>query len=123
MQPIPAMSNGPEGFRNSHPMLLVVACDEAIDSIPAERWRDGFIEPQTGNILNPPSTVRFYSLRSHNYVHSLRFRSTVYMIRSSPQILAVGLVAQVSIFIFHSRLVGVLYTIEYSSVLTCMLAF
>ncbi|XP_031130544.1 autophagy-related protein 18h-like isoform X1 [Ipomoea triloba] len=98
MQPIPAMSNGPEGFRNSHPMLLVVACDEAIDSIPAERWRDGFIEPQTGNILNPPSTVRFYSLRSHNYVHSLRFRSTVYMIRSSPQILAVGLVAQIYCF-------------------------
>lgn len=100
MQPIPAKSDGCEGFRNSHPMLLVVACGEAAQSVSGQSKRDGFIEPQAGNVVNMPtaSTLRFYSLRSHNYVHILRFRSTVYMVRSSPQIVAVGLATQIYCF-------------------------
>ncbi|RVW53369.1 Autophagy-related protein 18h [Vitis vinifera] len=76
MQPIPAKSEGREGFRASHPLLLVVA----------------------GNVVNSPTAVRFYSLRSHNYVHVLRFRSTVYMVRCSPRIVAVGLATQIYCF-------------------------
>lgn len=103
MQPLPAKSDGQEGFRNSHPLLLVVACDEAKNSglvhVHVGRdgpVRDGYDEPQPGNVAMSPTAVRFYSLRSHNYVHVLRFRSTVYMVRCSPRILAVGLAAQVS---------------------------
>nr|GMD45317.1 Autophagy-related protein 18H [Ipomoea batatas] len=98
MQPIPAKSDGHEGYINSHPMLLVVACDETAESIPAQSGRDGFIEPQAVNLVNSPTTLRFYSLRSHNYVHSLRFRSTIFMVRSSPQIVAVGLATQIYCF-------------------------
>lgn len=102
MQPLPAKSEGREGFRNSHPLLLVVAFDESKNSGAMLMGRDGpvrdgYDEPQTGNVALSPTAVRFYSLRSHNYVHVLRFRSTVYMVRCSPRIVAVGLAAQVSI--------------------------
>ncbi|XP_057512829.1 autophagy-related protein 18h-like [Actinidia eriantha] len=103
MQPIPLKSEGQEGFMTSHPLLLVVASDETRSSGPIQNARDvlvrdGYVEPQMGNLLNSPTVVRFYSLRSHNYVHVLRFRSTVYMVRCSPRIVAVGLAAQIYCF-------------------------
>lgn len=98
MQPIPEESEGREGFRMSHPLLLVVASDEARSSGPMQTERDGYIEPQMGNPIHSPTAVRFYSLRSHNYVHVLRFRSTVYMVRCSPRIVAVGLATQIYCF-------------------------
>lgn len=97
MQPIPAKSDGREGYKKSHPLLLVVACDDSADSASVQTGRDGFIEPQGGSIIHSPTAVRFYSLRSHNYVHVLRFRSTVFMVRCSPKVVAVGLAAQVNI--------------------------
>ncbi|CAN4111207.1 unnamed protein product [Withania somnifera] len=98
MQPIPAKSNGREGYKQSHPLLLVVACDDTKDSTPAQTGRDGFVEPQGGSIIHSPTALRFYSLKSHNYVHVLRFRSTVYMVRCSPKVVAVGLSAQIYCF-------------------------
>ncbi|XP_057960858.1 autophagy-related protein 18h isoform X2 [Malania oleifera] len=103
IQPTPAKSEGCEGFRASHPLLLVVAVDDTNDSGQMHGGRDGlvrdgYIEPKTGNFLNSPTAVRFYSLRSHSYVHVLRFRSTVYMVRCSPQVVAVGLAAQIYCF-------------------------
>ncbi|KAK8650088.1 hypothetical protein V6N13_139738 [Hibiscus sabdariffa] len=98
MQPLPEKSEGHEGFRASHPLLLVVACDESKGSGSMLTGRDGFAEPQTGNALISPTAVRFYSLRPHNYVHVLRFRSIVYMVRCSPRIIAVGLATQIYCF-------------------------
>ncbi|XVF57369.1 hypothetical protein PTKIN_Ptkin06aG0199900 [Pterospermum kingtungense] len=103
MQPLPEKSEGHEGFRTSHPLLLVVACDESKGSglMLTRRdglTRDGFHDPQTGNFLISPTAVRFYSLRSHNFVHVLRFRSTVHMVRCSPWIIAVGLATQIYCF-------------------------
>ncbi|KAG4167084.1 hypothetical protein ERO13_A13G172700v2 [Gossypium hirsutum] len=103
MQPLPEKSEGHEGFRASHPLLLVVACDESKGSGLMRTGRDGltrdgFDGPQTGNVLISPTAVRFYSLRSHNYVHVLRFRSTVYTVRCSPRIIAVGLATQIYCF-------------------------
>ncbi|KAK3200386.1 hypothetical protein Dsin_023801 [Dipteronia sinensis] len=102
MQPLPVKSEQHhEGFTNSHPLLLVVACDESKSSALAGRdglVRDGYDEPQMGNLSISPTAVRFYSLRSHSYVHVLRFRSTVYMVRCSPRIVAVGLAAQIYCF-------------------------
>ncbi|KAM7280800.1 hypothetical protein ACFE04_007934 [Oxalis oulophora] len=100
MQPIPVKSDGQEGFRDSHPLLLVV-CDESRSSVTAQDGfvRNGYEDPQTGNAdVLSPTVVRFYSLRSHNYVHVLRFRSTIYMVRCSPRIVAVGLSAQIYCF-------------------------
>ncbi|XP_039029229.1 autophagy-related protein 18h-like isoform X1 [Hibiscus syriacus] len=97
MQPLPEMSEGHEGFRASHPLLLVVADESKVSGLMLTR-RDGFEEPKNGNTLLSPTVVRFYSLRSHNYVHVLRFRSTVYMVRCSPRIVAVGLATQIYCF-------------------------
>ncbi|KAJ8760668.1 hypothetical protein K2173_017649 [Erythroxylum novogranatense] len=103
MQPLPAKSEGREGFRASHPILLVVACDEPNKAVQTLSGRDGFHrdvynESQTGSLALSPTIVRFYSLKSHNYVHVLRFRSTVYMVRCSPRIVAVGLATQIYCF-------------------------
>ncbi|KAK7277884.1 hypothetical protein RJT34_22903 [Clitoria ternatea] len=98
MQPVPAKLEGCEGFRASHPLLLVVACDRS--KIPGKMLnvRDGHNEAQAENIVSLATAVRFYSLSSHTYVHALRFRSTVYMVRCSPQIVAVGLATQIYCF-------------------------
>ncbi|KAL6610199.1 hypothetical protein ACP70R_040168 [Stipagrostis hirtigluma subsp. patula] len=104
MQPTPVSSDGTEGFRSSHPMLLVVAGDETngMGTVQGGRLsaliRDTNSEPQTGNCISTPTVVRFYSLRSHTYVHVLRFRSAVYMVRCSPRIVAVALAAQIYCF-------------------------
>lgn len=101
MQPTPLKSESGEGFRTFHPMLLVVAGDETngLGMVQGGRLsaliRETTNEPQTGNCISTPTVVRFFSLKSHNYVHVLRFRSAVYMIRCSPRIVAIGLAAQV----------------------------
>ena len=103
MQPCPLSSDGQEGFRASHPMLLVVAGDDTNSSILGQNAGhlagvapDCRMESQSGNSVNSPTAVQFYSLRSHCYVHVLRFRSSVCMIRCSSRIVAVGLATQVS---------------------------
>ena len=107
IQPFPAKSEGCEGFRASHPLLLVAAGDETMGPDPTQRRdglvRDGYVESQTGNLVYSPTAVRFYSIRSHNYVHVLRFRSAVYTIRCSPRIVAVGLASQVSTTLSYIR--------------------
>ena len=101
IQPFPARSEGSEGFRASQPLLLVVAGDETNGSGMVQGGRLSALirestgEPQSGNSVPTPTVVRFYSLKSHNYVHVLRFRSAVYIVRCSPRIVAVALAAQV----------------------------
>lgn len=105
MQPTPVSLEGSEsseGFRASHPMLLVVAGDETngLGAVQGGRLsaliRDTKSEPQAAKCISTPTVVRFYSLRSHTYVHVLRFRSAVYLVRCSPRVVAVALSAQVS---------------------------
>ncbi|XP_022931761.1 autophagy-related protein 18h-like isoform X2 [Cucurbita moschata] len=103
MQPLPAKSDVKEGFGESHPILLVVACDEAQNSGLMQSGtnglvRDGYPNGHSDNTILSPMAVRFYSLKTRNYVHVLRFRSTVYMIRCSPEIVAVGLASQIYCF-------------------------
>ncbi|KAL1369172.1 hypothetical protein HN51_023289 [Arachis hypogaea] len=102
MQPLPVGSGDQEGFRKSHPLLLVVAGDDT-ESINQNGGhvgvgRDGKVEIPSGNSINSATAVRFYSLKSHSYVHLLRFRSTVRMIRCSSKIVAVGLASQIYCF-------------------------
>ncbi|XP_047315836.1 autophagy-related protein 18h-like isoform X2 [Impatiens glandulifera] len=103
MQPIPAESDCNDGFRASHPILLVVASDETriSGSVPSRRddiTRNSSPDSQSGNFINSPSTVQFYSLKSHTYVHVLRFRSTVFLVRCSPRIVAISLSSQIYCF-------------------------
>ncbi|XP_074331836.1 autophagy-related protein 18h-like [Apium graveolens] len=102
MQPIPAKCDGCEGFMDSHPLLLVVASEETRCSDPVQHGKDSSLrdkyEPRVGAVIRSPTAVRFYSLRSHSYVHVLRFRSAVYMVRCSSKIVAVGLATQIYCF-------------------------
>uniref|UniRef100_A0A7N0UT80 Autophagy-related protein 18h n=1 Tax=Kalanchoe fedtschenkoi TaxID=63787 RepID=A0A7N0UT80_KALFE len=103
MQPTPLKSNDEEGFGSAHPLLLVVASDESkaagsLQNVGDGHLRDGYSQPQVASSIHSPTAVRFYSLRSHNYVHVLRFRSAVYMVRCSPQVVAVGLASQIYCF-------------------------
>ncbi|KAI3824419.1 hypothetical protein L1987_05878 [Smallanthus sonchifolius] len=95
IQPTPEQTKGQEGFKMSHPLLLVVASEETSLSGTSITERD---ESQMESSMYSPRAVRFYSLRSHSYVHVLRFRSTVYMVRCSPRIVAVGLASQIYCF-------------------------
>lgn len=47
---------------------------------------------------NLPTVLRFYSLKVHNYVHTMKFRSAVYSIRCSPRVVAVSQAAQIHCF-------------------------
>lgn len=110
IQPFPALRNNIEGFIKSHPLLLVVTRDETNNSSLGQQGsnlgglrRDGFMESLSGNTANSSTAVRFYSLRSYSYLHVLRFRSAVCMVRCSPQIVAVGLATQVRRhYLWHS---------------------
>ena len=97
IQSLSKKSEGHEGFRVSH-LLLFITYDELKDSGLMLTKRDGFDEPHTKNVLISPTVVRFYLLKSHNFVHVLGFRSTVYMIRCSPRIIDVGLATQILCF-------------------------
>ncbi|XP_027363430.1 autophagy-related protein 18g-like isoform X2 [Abrus precatorius] len=103
MQPFPVGSDGQEGFRKSHPLLLVVAGDGTSSNSQncshlSGLGNDGKVETQSGNGVSSATAVQFYSLKSHCYVHVLRFRSAVCMIRCSSQIVAVGLATQIYCF-------------------------
>ncbi|XP_047340452.1 autophagy-related protein 18h-like isoform X2 [Impatiens glandulifera] len=103
MQPTPAESDTDAGFRASHPILLVVASDETSSSGSVLNARDtsnrnSYPDLQSGNFINSPSSVQFYSLKSHTYVHVLRFRSTVFMVRCSPRVVAISLSSQIYCF-------------------------
>jgi len=47
---------------------------------------------------NLPTVLLFYSLRTHEYVHTLRFRSAVYSIRCSPRVVAISQATQIHCF-------------------------
>ncbi|CAK9148348.1 unnamed protein product [Ilex paraguariensis] len=100
---IPAKYQGNEGFRRSHPVLLVVAGGETNKlSLDQKRChlggcgRDGSMEFQSGYAINSPTASRFYSLSFNFYVQALRFQSAVLMVRCSHRIVALGLEIQVS---------------------------
>ncbi|WCJ21455.1 hypothetical protein M5689_003607 [Euphorbia peplus] len=98
MQPFPAKSDGHEGFRSSHPLLLVVASDTSGSKEVhnhSNLGRDINIDSHSGNYVSSPTSVKFYSLKSHCYVHVLRFRSAVRMVRCSTRFVAVGLATQI----------------------------
>ncbi|XP_068663800.1 autophagy-related protein 18h-like [Aristolochia californica] len=104
MLPTPEKSKTHQGFSASHPLLLVVAGDETSNPGLVQNphsnvlVRDGITDSQPGNCGASPTVVRFYSLQSDNYVHLLRFRSTVYLIRCSSRVIAVALASQIYCF-------------------------
>ncbi|KAK9092131.1 hypothetical protein Syun_027042 [Stephania yunnanensis] len=103
MQQKPVASRKSEGrFADVRP-LLVIAGDGSSNGISV---KDGSVYPSNGNLYNGheqgfisgnalPTVIRFYSLRSHSYVHVLKFRSAIYSIRCSPRVVAISQVSQI----------------------------
>lgn len=92
---------GEGGLNAARPLLLVVTGD-ASDSVasvpggfPGGYGVDVGSSAAGGSAPIFPTVVRFYSLRSHAYVHVLRFRSMICAVRCSPRVVAVALHAQV----------------------------
>ncbi|KAL6614356.1 hypothetical protein ACP70R_036626 [Stipagrostis hirtigluma subsp. patula] len=84
--------------------LLAVACDGTNTgsgnshdtNVPVYDGTNGTFHNIGGD--NLPTVIRFYSLRSHEYVHTLKFRSAVYSIRCSPRVVAVSQATQIHCF-------------------------
>ncbi|XP_072956424.1 autophagy-related protein 18f-like isoform X1 [Typha angustifolia] len=91
-------------FADVRPLLIVV-CDGSFNG--SGNSYDIFGSPCNGTIGNCqdpssenlfPTFVRFYSLRTHEYVHDLKFRSAVYSVRCSPRVVAVSQASQIHCF-------------------------
>lgn len=104
MLPKPLASKRSQGkFADSHPLLAI--CDDGSLSV-GRNVQDGSATPSNGNISNSHDSmngyVRFYSFRSQSYVQVLKFRSVVYSVRCSAQVVAVSLANQVYLLMYFS---------------------
>lgn len=96
MLPKPMASNqSGDKFADSRPLLIICADGSFSGDINVQ---EGSVTPCNGSIqqcngsLNGsyvPTVVWFYSLRSHSYVHLLRFRTVVHLVRCSSRVVAV----------------------------------
>lgn len=104
MQIVPnpiASKRSEDKFASSRP-LLVVCADGFLPG--GSNVKDGLAGPYNGSTSNSqdqingnylPTTVQFYSMKSHSYVHVMKFRSVVYSVRCSSRIVAVSQSTQV----------------------------
>lgn len=107
MQMVPnpiASKRSEDKFANSRPLLVVCA-----DGFFAggSNVKDGLTAPSNGSASNShdqmsgnylPTTVQFYSMKSHSYVNVMKFRSVVYSVRCSSRIVAVSQSTQIHCF-------------------------
>lgn len=91
-------------FSDFRPLLVVVGdgsssgnCNSA-DGLGLHCAGSAGNFPELGNENVVPTFVRFYSLRTHEYVHALKFRSAIYSVRCSPRVVAVSLASQIQCF-------------------------
>ncbi|KAI3449575.1 hypothetical protein Pfo_006240 [Paulownia fortunei] len=91
MLPAPANCDATRKYKSSHPILVVVGGneDERITS---------FHRVIIWELFRPPTAVRFYSMKSNEYVKVIDFKSPVFMVRCSPRVVAIGLEEQVYCF-------------------------
>ncbi|KAH9323273.1 hypothetical protein KI387_017912 [Taxus chinensis] len=102
MQPRPITTEqADERFNAARPLLLVVTGDGTpaggnVQSGYGSGYGGGAGNPpQPGSNNFVPTVVLFYSLRSHSYVHVLRFRQAVYTVRCSARFVAIALASQI----------------------------
>ncbi|KAJ1691662.1 hypothetical protein LUZ63_015817 [Rhynchospora breviuscula] len=83
-------------FSDARP-LLIVACDSTSS---VETFDGGYEISQDSASEDDlfPTFVRFYSLKLHDYVHEVKFRSAVYSVRCSSRVVAVSQATQIHCF-------------------------
>ncbi|KAJ9182739.1 hypothetical protein P3X46_006698 [Hevea brasiliensis] len=107
MQMLPkpiASKRSADNFADSRP-LLVVCTDGTLSG--ASTVQDGLAKLHNGGTTSHhdlhdgsfmPTIVRFYSLRSQSYIHTLKLRSVVYSVRCSSRIVAISQATQIHCF-------------------------
>ncbi|XP_051136363.1 autophagy-related protein 18f-like [Andrographis paniculata] len=102
MLPKPIVSNqSADEFAESRPLLIICADGSFNGSTNAQEDSGipgiGSVQQRLGTIHGScvPTVVWFYSLRSHTYVHLLRFRSVVHLVRCSSRVIAILQSAQI----------------------------
>lgn len=105
LQPKPIIQepiDGGASFKGARPLLLVVTSDTTVSGSPgAGGFPGGYGAGSGGGNLGlaashfVPTVVKFYSLRNHSYVHTLRFRTGIHAVRCSSRVVAVALATQV----------------------------
>ncbi|KAH7438733.1 hypothetical protein KP509_04G028900 [Ceratopteris richardii] len=105
VQPQPILNGCNTALDAARPLLLIVTSDtincrsNGIPNQVAKGYNGCLGSPSSlGENHFAPNTVKFYSLLSHTYVHTLRFRSAIHSVRCSVRIVAVATVAQVYCF-------------------------
>lgn len=81
--------------------LLVVAGDISFgggNNVAGINSSTGNGNVDLGSENQLPTAVRFYSIRSHDYVHVLKFRAAVYSIRCAPRVVAISQASQIHCF-------------------------
>ncbi|GAV60852.1 WD40 domain-containing protein/BCAS3 domain-containing protein [Cephalotus follicularis] len=104
MLPKPIASKGSgDKFAGSRPLLAVCvdgslsgACNIQDGLSTSNKSMLNYQDPGNGGSL--PTVVRFYSLRSQSYVHTLKFRSVIYSVRCSSRVVAISQAAQIHCF-------------------------
>lgn len=108
MQMVPnpiASKKSEDKFASSRPLLVV--CADGFFGGGSNNIKDGLTGPPNGTASNShdqmngnymPTTVQFYSMKSHSYVHVMKFRSVVYSVRCSSRIIAVSQSTQIHCF-------------------------
>eukprot|EP00250_Pteridium_aquilinum_P016004 c22885_g1_i1 orf=754-3780(+) len=105
VQPQPITDASDEALNAARPFLLVVTTDSVngrstgIPNRPANGY-SGVVgsPPLAGENHFLPTVVKFYSLRNHTYVHTMKFRTAIYSVRCSSRIVAVALATQLYCF-------------------------
>ncbi|XP_009794099.1 autophagy-related protein 18f-like [Nicotiana sylvestris] len=107
MQTLPkpiASKKHEDRFSGSHPVLILCA-DVSLSG--GSNIREGIGKLHDGTIQQYhdqastgflPTAVWFYSLTSHSYVHQLKFRSAVHLVRCSSRVIAILQAAQIHCF-------------------------
>ncbi|KAL8530760.1 hypothetical protein ACS0TY_007704 [Phlomoides rotata] len=101
--PAPVNCDGTGKYKSAHPVLVVVGGSED-ERMPMVQYtghgsaRYGPTEAVFGSPVDPPTAVRFYSMKSNEYVKVIDFKSAVLMVRCSPRVVAIGLEEQIYCF-------------------------
>ncbi|CAA6671915.1 unnamed protein product [Spirodela intermedia] len=89
----PLSSNSSENrFADARPLLAIQFLDGATGNGHMGNC------PEVANENFIPTTIHFYSIKTHAYVHVLKFRSAIYTIRSGPRVVAVSQANQIHCF-------------------------
>ncbi|KAL3508537.1 hypothetical protein ACH5RR_027938 [Cinchona calisaya] len=98
---LPSKQSG-DKFADSRPLLIICAdgCFPGGSNFQESNHCNGTIQygHELPNSSSVPTVVCFYSLRSHSYVHQLKFRSVVQLVRCSSRVVAVLQASQIHCF-------------------------